>query len=87
MALITVKAHEGEDSRDEQPETGPHIAGEELGSSQDSHMDTDELPPGQGFLPFRGRWEAVPLENIPHRLVAERIAQVSQRTNDAVIAP
>ncbi len=50
-------------------------------------MHTDELPPGGGRLACGSGWDIVALEDVPHRLVAHRIAQVSQRPDNTVIAP
>src|SRR6266571_8486152 len=47
----------------------------------------DDLAPCHGLLALRRGWEAVTLENVAHRLIAERIAEIGQGTHDAVIAP
>jgi hypothetical protein len=50
-------------------------------------METDELPPRHGRFAFRGWWDTVSFQDVPHRLVAKTIAQVGQSTHNAVIAP
>jgi hypothetical protein len=50
-------------------------------------MCADELFPRRGCLPFWGRWDTVPLQDVAHRLVAERVAQVRQGADDSVVAP
>jgi hypothetical protein len=50
-------------------------------------METDELPPRHGRFTLRGWWNAVPFQDVAHRLVAKTIAQVRQGPHNAVIAP
>ncbi|SRR6266540_2497056 len=80
-------ADETEEGRDRQPTPAPHLTVEEVRSQQDVEVETDELLPGHGLRALRGRWDTVTFQNVAHRLVTDRIAEVSQRTHDAVIPP
>jgi hypothetical protein len=83
----TTNMDDTEEGSDHQREPRPHLAGEEVGGHEHVHMDTDELLLGHGGLALRDRGDAVTLEDIAHRLVADAIAQVGHGANDAVIAP
>jgi hypothetical protein len=50
-------------------------------------MDTDEFLPSRGCLADGGRRDTVALQDVPHGLVADTIAQVRQSADDAVIPP
>src|SRR5262252_2832937 len=50
-------------------------------------MDTDEFLPRRGGLAHGGRRDTVAFQDVPHRLVADTIAQVRQSADDAVIPP
>src|SRR5437016_3327128 len=49
-------------------------------------METDELPPGRGLLPLRGRWDAVTLEDVAHGLIAHRVSKIVQCPHNPIIA-
>jgi hypothetical protein len=76
-----------QEGRDHKPKPAPRLTGEEVCSQQDVAMETDELSPRYGLFALRGRWDAVTFQDVAHRLGANRIAQVRQRTHDAVIPP
>ena len=48
-------------------------------------MGLNKLAPGRGLFSLRGRWEVVTLQDIADRLVAHRIADILQRSNNTVI--
>src|SRR4029453_5509413 len=50
-------------------------------------MRADKLLPRRGRLALWSRWDAMPLQDVAHGLITDRIAQVRQRTDDPVIAP
>jgi hypothetical protein len=50
-------------------------------------MDTDKLQPSHRLLALRSGGNAMPLEDVSHCLIADRIAQVGQSTHDTVITP
>ena len=65
----------------------PDLGGEEIGRNEDLHMRANELMPGRRFLSLR-RWRnPMPSQDIPHGLVAYTIAQMRERSSDAIIAP
>src|SRR5215510_7439137 len=70
-----------------EPPQCPDLGGEEVGRDQHVQMRADKLLPRSRRLPLWGWWEAVALENVPHRLVTDRIAQIRQRSSNAIIAP
>src|SRR5215813_3989898 len=65
----------------------PDLSGEEVRGHEYIHVHTDKLLPRRGFLAFRGWWNAMALENVPHSLIADRITQMPQSPHNAVIAP
>src|SRR5262249_39892152 len=65
----------------------PDLSGEEVRGHEYIHVRTDKLLPCRGFLAFRGWWNAIALENVPHSLIADRITQMPQSSHNAVIAP
>src|SRR5919197_5149371 len=71
----------------DQPTQRPHLRSEEVGGDEHMHVRADELLPRGGRLPFWGWWDAMPLQNIAHRLITDGIAEVCQDANDPVIAP
>src|SRR5262249_53155998 len=50
-------------------------------------MGADELLPRGRLPPLRCWWESMALEDIPHSLVADGVAQIGQGADDPVIAP
>jgi hypothetical protein len=50
-------------------------------------METDELPPRHGLFALRSGGNAMPLEDVPHCLITDPIAQVLQSALDTIIAP
>src|SRR5207245_2830238 len=76
-----------EDVISHQASRRPHLGSEEVGGHEDVHVRADELLPYRGRLAF-WRWrDTMALENIPHRLVTDRIAQVGEDADDPVVAP
>src|SRR5215475_13995884 len=69
------------------PKPAPELTVEEVRGPPYGEVDTDERAPGHGLLSLRRGWEAVTLEHVAHRLIAERIAEIGQGTHSAVIAP
>src|SRR5207249_3111526 len=65
----------------------PDLGREEVGSYQHIQMRPDTLLPRGRRLPLWSRRDAMALENIAHRLVTDRQAQVGQGADDPVIAP
>jgi hypothetical protein len=78
---------EKEEGRDHETHPTPHFTSKEVGGSQHIQVATAKLPPGHGLPPFWRGGYAVTLEDIPHRLVTDGIAQVGQSTHNAIIAP
>jgi hypothetical protein len=50
-------------------------------------MCANELVPGHGLFAFGGRRNPMVLEDVTHRLVTDRIAQMRQRISDTILAP
>src|SRR5215472_8779553 len=53
----------------------------------DIQVRPDELLPGRRGTPLRGWRDVVPAQDITHSLVRNLIAEIGQRTHDAVISP
>jgi hypothetical protein len=85
--VLSTTMDETEEGSNQQPKSIPHLAVEEVGGPQHVHMHTDELPPRHGLFALRSWWDAMALEDIAYCLVTDRIAQVGQRTHDAIIPP
>src|SRR5256886_16701011 len=65
----------------------PDLSSEEVGRHKDVHVRADELLPGGGGLALWGRGDAMAFQDVAHRLVTDRIAQVGQGADNTVIAP
>ena len=50
-------------------------------------MRADKLVPRGGRLPLWSRGDAMPLQDIADRLVADSVPKIGQGTDDPVIAP
>src|ERR1019366_976003 len=71
----------------DQSRGGPDFNGKEIRGPEHLFMAADKLGPGSLALSFRGNSQAVPAQDISHRLIAELMAQVGQCTDDAIITP
>ncbi len=50
-------------------------------------MNSYEFLPCRALASFWRRCDAMPLQDVPHSLVRDRIAEIGQRTNDPVVSP
>src|SRR5262245_18213482 len=50
-------------------------------------MRANKLMPGRRFLALQGWRNPMPLQDVPHGLVADTIAQMRERSSDAIIGP
>src|SRR6266487_4053481 len=65
----------------------PDFSSEEVSRHEDVHVCADELLPRRGRLAF-WRWrDTMALENVPYRLVTDRVTQIGQGTDDPVVTP
>lgn len=87
LGLVTAAVDKAQQERHGQSKPAPHLAVEEAGRPQHRHVAADEFPPDHGLLALRSREDAMTLEDIPHRLVTNRVAQVLQGALNAIIAP
>jgi hypothetical protein len=55
----------------------PHGIGKEVSGPEDGQVDTDEFLPGRGGPAHGGRRDTVTLQDVPHGLVADTIAQIA----------
>jgi hypothetical protein len=85
--LVMTQVDEARRARDDQPKPTPDFTVEEVGGPQHVQVESDELPPRHGPLTLRGGEDAMALEDIAHRLVADRVSQMVQGALNAVIAP
>ena len=66
---------------------GQDLSGEEVGSGKDGDVGGDEIFPIRALAAFR-RWrDAVPLQNVPDRLIRELVAEIGESASDAIVAP
>src|SRR5437879_982765 len=87
LCYTTAVGEEKKEGRHQQLTPLPPFAGEALGGHEHISMDTDKLPPRSRLLALRGQGNTMMFEDVADRLVTDGIAQVGQRTHDAVIAP
>jgi len=66
---------------------GEHFDGEEVGASQDGHVGGDEILPGGILAPLGCRWDSVSSKDTAHRLIRNRVAEIGQGSDDAVVSP
>jgi hypothetical protein len=71
----------------DEPSERPDLGREEVGGHQHLQVRADKLLPGGRRLPLWSRRDAMALEDVAHRLVADRQAQVGQGADNPVIAP
>src|SRR5262245_23472846 len=84
---VTITVEVTEERSDHQRTLRPNGTGEKVRGHQHVHVDMDELSPGHDLLTFWGGWQTMALENIAHRLVTDRQAQIGEGADDPVIAP
>jgi hypothetical protein len=87
MDVVMTQVEEAQQTRDDQPKPTPDFTVEEIGGQQYVQMGPDELPPRHGPLTLRSGGDAMALEDMAHRLVADRVSQMIQGALNAVIAP
>src|SRR5262245_5850210 len=75
-SLTTTEGNKKGQKRDQQPAPRPYLARPEVCSSQHVHVDMDKLAPGHRLFALRSRGNAMPLEDVAHGLITDRIAQV-----------
>jgi hypothetical protein len=85
--VVTTAAEDTKERCDHQPEPTPYRTGEKVRGQQRIHVETDELSPGRGLLALGGWEKPLAFQDVPHRLVADAIAQIAQGTYNAVIPP
>src|SRR5882672_6354386 len=84
---VTANMDKTAEVSDHQLTPHPRLAGEKVGGHQHIHVDTGELSPSRGLLAFGGWGKSMAFQDIPHRLVAEAIAQIAQGAHNVVIPP
>src|SRR6266851_98860 len=87
MDLTAAQMDEKEHVIGHQPTPCPHLGGEEVGGYQHLHVRADKLLPRRGGLTLWRRWEAMALEDIADRLVADGVPKVGEGVDNAVIPP
>src|SRR5262245_29814648 len=70
-----------------EPAECPDLGGEEVGGHQHIHMRANKFLPRGRFLALWGWENAMASEDVAHRLVANRVAEMDQCTGDTIIAP
>jgi hypothetical protein len=85
--VVTITVEATEEGSNHQRTLRPHGTGEKVRSHQQGHVDMDEFSPGHALLTCWGGRQTMALENIAHRLVTDRQAQVGEGADDPVIAP
>ena len=61
--------------------------GKEVGSCEHVHVPADELLPSRRLPPFGSRCDVVSAQDVAHSLVGNRMTQVGQRADDAIVTP
>jgi hypothetical protein len=70
-----------------QPAQREHLRGEEVGPDQQRQVDPDECRPSCRALAFWCRRQAMTLQDVADRLIADLVPQIGQRPHNPVIAP
>src|ERR1051326_2243182 len=70
-----------------QPTQRPDVSGEKVGRDQHLHMRADTLCPRGGRLPLWSWRDAMTFENVAHGLGTERVPEVGQGADNAIIPP
>src|SRR5690349_6937397 len=61
-----------------------HLNREEVCSGKDGHVSRDEVFPSRALAALR-RWrDAVPLQDVPDRLIGDVVAEVGKRAGDPI---
>jgi hypothetical protein len=72
--LAAVQVEEEQHIPSYQPAPGQHLNRKEVGSRQHCPVTMDEVGPGGGPTPFRCRSDAMPPQNVAHRLVRHPVS-------------
>ena len=69
-------------------ETSPseHFHGEEVGACQDGHVGSDEIFPCGVLAALGCRLNSLSAQDVSHRLVGNRVAEISQGSCDPVVS-
>src|SRR6266481_5873867 len=87
MHLPALQMDEKEDVIGHQPTPSPDLGRKKVRGDQYVHVHTNKLLPRGRRLALWGGGEAMPLEDVPHGLVAEGVAQVGKGSHTAIVAP
>ena len=79
--------NEEQDAVSGETSPGEHFNGEEVGTCQDRHMGSDEILPCGSLASLGCRLDAVSAKDIAHRLIGNEVAEIGERSDDAVVSP
>jgi len=71
----------------DQPAPSKNLHRKEVDPGQHGQMRLDEFLPPCVLAPFRDRRDAMTLQDVPHSLIRDVIAEIGQRTHNPVVAP
>ena len=66
---------------------GEYFDGEEVGACQDGHVGGDEIPPRGILAPLGRRRDPVSVQDVPHCLIGDGMAEIAQSADNAVVSP
>ena len=82
-----VQVNEEQNIVGHQTTPGQHLDCEEVYTGQHRHMGLNKLLPGRVLASFRRRREAMPLQNVPDRLIRYPITEIRHSARDPAITP
>ena len=66
---------------------GEYFDCKEVGACQDGHVGGDEILPGGVLAPLGCRLDPVSTKDVSHGLIGNRVAEIGQGSDDAVVSP
>ena len=66
---------------------GEHFHGEEVSAGKDCHVGGDEILPGGILAALGSGLDPISVEDVSHRLIGNRVAEIGQSSGDAVVSP
>jgi hypothetical protein len=73
---MSAEMEETQEGRDQQSKPVPDLSIEKVRSPQHLQVETDKLPPRGRLLALWGRRNTMTLEDVPHGLITDLIAQM-----------
>ena len=73
MTLVSAKMEKTQEIREQQAQAVPDLTMAKVRGEQYIQVETDKLPPSYGLLSLSSKWNTMTLEDVPDRLVTDRV--------------